>query len=242
MINFFRKRRKTLANENKALKYTRYAIGEIILVVIGILIALQLNTWNEGRKQKVLEIDLLKELKNGLITDLEDANYNLNAQKNTYSSQNLIINWLESDLIYNDTLSTHFSEISYGTYFASNEGPYQTLKQLGMRTIINDSLRNQISKLYDLKYQEYDVYNKGYTKFNNLMLPGYSKYFNEISYYELNMKPTDVIGLKKDNELKFALTTTKNFNEILINRTIPEVILEINKTLTMINNEIDSIE
>ncbi|PHS68007.1 MAG: hypothetical protein COB12_01985 [Flavobacterium sp.] len=242
MINFFRKKRKTLANENKALKYTRYAIGEIVLVVIGILIALQLNTWNEGRKQKALEIDILKEVKNGLISDLDDANYNLNANKKKYSSQNLIISWLESDLIYNDTLSTHFSEISYGTYFASNKGPYQTLKQLGMRTIKNDSLRNQISKLYELKYEQYNVYNEEYKKLNYLMFPGYSKYFNEISYYELNMKPTDIVGLKKDNEFSFALKTTKNFNVILINSTIPEVILEINKTLTMINNEIDSIE
>ena len=51
MINFFRKKRKKLADDNKALKYVRYAIGEIVLVVIGILIALQLNSWKEERKQ-----------------------------------------------------------------------------------------------------------------------------------------------------------------------------------------------
>lgn len=51
MINFFRKTRKQLADDNKALKYFRYAIGEIVLVVIGILIALQINNWNEHRKQ-----------------------------------------------------------------------------------------------------------------------------------------------------------------------------------------------
>jgi len=50
MINFFRKKRKILANENKVFKYTRYAIGEIVLVVIGILIALQLNTWKEAKQ------------------------------------------------------------------------------------------------------------------------------------------------------------------------------------------------
>jgi hypothetical protein len=52
MINFFRKTRKELANDNKPMKYMRYAIGEILLVVIGILIALQINNWNEGRKIK----------------------------------------------------------------------------------------------------------------------------------------------------------------------------------------------
>ena len=53
MINFFRKTRKKLADDNKPLKYMRYAIGEIVLVVIGILIALSINTWNEQRKNKI---------------------------------------------------------------------------------------------------------------------------------------------------------------------------------------------
>lgn len=53
MINFFRKTRKQLANENKFKKYFKYAFGEIVLVVLGILIALQINNWNERRKKEV---------------------------------------------------------------------------------------------------------------------------------------------------------------------------------------------
>jgi len=52
MIPVFRKIRKKMADDNRPLKYARYAIGEIVLVVIGILIALQINTWNEERKSK----------------------------------------------------------------------------------------------------------------------------------------------------------------------------------------------
>ena len=56
MIPFFRKIRKKMADDNKPLKYMRYAVGEIILVVIGILIALQVNNWNEDRKKsRVIE-------------------------------------------------------------------------------------------------------------------------------------------------------------------------------------------
>ena len=54
MIPFFRKIRKKLADDNKPLKYARYAIGEIVLVVIGILIALQVNNYNEKRKKRIL--------------------------------------------------------------------------------------------------------------------------------------------------------------------------------------------
>ena len=52
MIPFFKKLRKRFADDNKPMKYTRYAIGEIVLVVIGILIALQINNWNEKRKDQ----------------------------------------------------------------------------------------------------------------------------------------------------------------------------------------------
>ncbi len=52
MFHFFRRIRKRLAAQNKPVKYMRYAIGEIVLVVIGILIALQINNWNAERKIK----------------------------------------------------------------------------------------------------------------------------------------------------------------------------------------------
>ena len=62
MINYFRRIRKKLADDNKPIKYARYAIGEIVLVVIGILIALQINNWNQNQQQKKVEIATLKAL------------------------------------------------------------------------------------------------------------------------------------------------------------------------------------
>jgi len=59
-----------MADENKPMKYTRYAIGEIVLVVIGILIALQINTWNEERKTRIIETKTLKEIRANLEMDL----------------------------------------------------------------------------------------------------------------------------------------------------------------------------
>ena len=69
MIKFFRHIRKSLLMENKTSKYLKYAIGEIILVVIGILIALQINNWNEERKINIEE-------QNALINLKEDFQYN----------------------------------------------------------------------------------------------------------------------------------------------------------------------
>jgi sensor domain CHASE-containing protein len=67
MIKFFRKIRQNLLSENKFSKYLIYAIGEIILVVIGILIALQINNNNELNKQRAKEVQFLKNLKSDLI-------------------------------------------------------------------------------------------------------------------------------------------------------------------------------
>ncbi len=72
MIPFFRKIRKKLADDNKPMKYMRYAIGEIALVVIGILIALQINTWDsENKREKMLKEHMIN-LKENLKEDLQN--------------------------------------------------------------------------------------------------------------------------------------------------------------------------
>ena len=70
MIPFFRKIRHQLADERQIFRYARYAIGEILLVVIGILLALQINTWNEGRKQKQADQEFLNSLRIELSPDI----------------------------------------------------------------------------------------------------------------------------------------------------------------------------
>jgi hypothetical protein len=67
MIKFFRKIRQNMLMENKTGTYFKYAIGEIILVVIGILIALSINNWNENRKNSNEEIAILQSLDKNLI-------------------------------------------------------------------------------------------------------------------------------------------------------------------------------
>ena len=61
MLTFLRKIRRSLVDSGSTGKYLMYAFGEIALVVIGILIALQVNNWNEERKFRVLEVELLQE-------------------------------------------------------------------------------------------------------------------------------------------------------------------------------------
>lgn len=74
MITIFRNLRKKLASENRFMAYSRYAIGEIILVVIGILIALQVNNWNEKRKEQIQSEKYLK----SMVLDLSSDTLKLN--------------------------------------------------------------------------------------------------------------------------------------------------------------------
>ena len=78
MLPFYRKIRWQLARDNQFLRYARYAIGEIVLVVIGILIALQINEWNEERLKKRKEYTYLTEIKKNLIRDTVLVNRVLN--------------------------------------------------------------------------------------------------------------------------------------------------------------------
>ena len=62
MLTLFRKVRKTFLDAGQTRRYILYAIGEIGLVVIGILIALQINNWNEWRKERIIEKQILLDL------------------------------------------------------------------------------------------------------------------------------------------------------------------------------------
>lgn len=78
MIKLFRHIRKRLLSENKFSKYFLYAIGEIFLVMIGILLALQVNNWNNERIEKQIERKFLKGLKDDLEVDLENLQFFIN--------------------------------------------------------------------------------------------------------------------------------------------------------------------
>ena len=82
MIKFFRKIRQNLLSENKLSKYLLYAIGEIILVFIGIAMALQFNNWNETKKTREKEQQVLTEIISDLEFTLQDIDRVINTRTN----------------------------------------------------------------------------------------------------------------------------------------------------------------
>ena len=110
MIPFFRKIRKQYADDNKPLKYMRYAIGEITLIIIGIILALQLNSWKDNKMVKAESQELLGRL----VVDLEDDLSYFDAQKLEYKT------WLQQiDLILDQVLDNDSVKISEWDQFAA---------------------------------------------------------------------------------------------------------------------------
>mgnify|MGYP000530513337 CR=1 FL=1 len=128
MIKFFRKIRYNLMGQNKTGKYLKYAIGEIVLVVIGILIALQINNWNQNRIEANEELNILKALKVGLETDLNDLNYNAISIENSINSANTVIQSLENDEPYRDSVADHLGFMMLPVKFLYSTSAFETLK------------------------------------------------------------------------------------------------------------------
>ncbi|WP_223033786.1 DUF6090 family protein [Hanstruepera marina] len=95
MIKFFRNIRKKLASENKAAAYSRYAIGEIVLVVIGILIALQINNWNETRKEREEEKALLQQLQSEFESNRKQLNEKIIIRNNMIAASFKLLDYID---------------------------------------------------------------------------------------------------------------------------------------------------
>lgn len=149
MIKLFRKIRHNLLAEGKTGKYLKYAVGEIILVVIGILIALSINNWNEKRKLKNEEIKILKELRAALVSDKEDIISNINEHSSAANSCSILLKHISNNLPYADSLNFHFANALNTTRFSHTSSPYETLKIKGPDLIENDSLRVLLGEYYD---------------------------------------------------------------------------------------------
>ncbi|WP_339629928.1 DUF6090 family protein [uncultured Maribacter sp.] len=148
MIKFFRKIRQKLLTENNFSKYLLYAIGEIMLVVIGIVIALQLNNLNENNKNDIFENEILSQIQENLKSDrLVLKKVELNFRK-AISSSNKILNAVESQKT-EDSIKIWLAEIIQFDRFQPLTNAYEVLKSNGLDRISNKQLRFLIGKYYD---------------------------------------------------------------------------------------------
>lgn len=141
MLKFFRKIRHTLLKQNKIGSYLKYAIGEIFLVVIGILIALQVNNWNEQRKAKIKAYSYLQRINEDMEVILRDTENSIKGTEINLRNSIIVKNALETKNLSNSE-SMNFDQYlnQYHQYYMTmtNYSTYEEMSSGGELNLIQN--------------------------------------------------------------------------------------------------------
>jgi len=228
-----------------------YALGEIAIIIIGILVAVQVNNSNERKQERDTQIELLNAIQAELETDFNNLSADLDVHKGQVHSSQIIIDHLKNNLPYHDSLSQSFLGTSMSTILVINKGGFETLKSLGVGVIDNLNLRKEIIYMYDGYYSLLGDFSKDLSinyqhGLNNI----FNSRFEEAENYDLllgeqwegiagvgGMIPLNFEALKNDSEYLYYLKTRKNTHKLYITFLeealvkITEVVLDIEKEL-----------
>lgn len=186
MISLFRKIRQKLLSQNRVTRYLIYALGEILLVVIGILIALQVNNWNEIRKQRQVELKYFYNLKNDLLADQDRLDHLVEIAKGKVNAASKIKLKSDHDSIGSlYDFSTEMLTLLFSDEFRPNDNTYEEMKSSGNFNMIqNDQLK---LKLMTLKktYIEIDAFQEHLRYDFNVFLEDFEQYIDWGKYYAL---------------------------------------------------------
>ena len=147
MIKFFRHIRKDLMEKNKTGKYFKYAIGEIILVVIGILIALQVSNWNTNRIEVQEELRTIQNLHNEFTTNQKILETSISNTKKSINTGRYIMSLINTDLEYLKTQNTDsllFEIFEIGAINITENSVLEILQSGKLKNLKNDNLKSLI--------------------------------------------------------------------------------------------------
>ena len=204
MIKFFRSIRKDLMEKNKTGKYFKYAIGEIILVVIGILIALQINNWNEQQKENVLEQEYYCRLFEDILQDIEQIDNNILYVQSRLDAANNAIRLLKKNKVYKNEVGKELalSIAAIISDFTANTSAFEDLKSGANLNIIKDKsiikainnyLKNTESSLSIIKVNG-DIALDRFFSYKDLFATGWVHFQKQGSRFKDNM-PQDVYDM-----------------------------------------------
>lgn len=169
MIKFFRKIRYDHMEKNKTAKYLKYAIGEIVLVMIGILLALQVTNWNEQRKKN----DDLKIALAQIINDLKQDELNLKGFESSNLKRVSYLTKLSNGDYETIALDSLFYNLDDYFYFYKSNNSYSGLKANGMFSAMkNIQLKNNMTSYYEQMYERLKTVSQyGETFTNDRVIP-----------------------------------------------------------------------
>ncbi|MGB5273398.1 MAG: DUF6090 family protein, partial [Flavobacteriaceae bacterium] len=216
MIKLFRRTRQKLLTENKFSKYLIYAIGEIALVMIGILLALQVNTWNEQRKDRMTEQLMLTALQKDLLINIDRLKKDILLEQRTIDQATKIIEHLDERKPYHPSLNAVFSEAIYSPDIIISASSYESLKFKGIDIIREESLKRSIVNLFDVVYSNLiaETVRLENQFWPSSVLPMIHKHFRQTGFRELT--PTDYEALMDDATYKNMVAHRSHFRELAL--------------------------
>jgi hypothetical protein len=248
MIKFFRHIRKKLIGENRFSKYLLYAIGEIILVVIGILIALYVNEWNQKRLLKHEEQKSLKFLHAEFEGNLQKFDYKYNLQKVRKNAIHKILFEDLSDTQISD-LDSLYKMSFYSWTFVPSFSTYNSLVSTGKLNLFSeDSLKIRLSGFKDMvvDFQDEEVNLWHHSRDHLIPHEMYSSEILSETKFNLRSRTKDeeiadkeiYLAQFQDSEYRNRLTVTLLYLDLIFNE--GEVLRnEMVELIEMINEELD---
>jgi len=202
MIKFFRRIRQNLLKENKTGKYFKYAIGEIVLVVIGILIALQINNANENRLLNKVRQNYYNQLIIDLDNEIKDINIQIIRLGKSIATYDTYSEYIRRPNLKSIDIINALAKVNITFEFLSfNSNTIETLESTGDITLMGPVIRN---KLIDLKRQQ-EFLIKIQSSNDDLYLIDLNKAM-QLGFGRIVYIPSTITDLKIDN----------NFNEIIL--------------------------
>lgn len=149
MTTFFRRIRQKLANENQFLKYSRYATGEILLVVVGILIALYINNWNENRKNRVEESEYYCKLLEDFEIDRQSINeLFIESENKIIVSKGLLLDLDSKDKDKSYLLNNYLKGLRTNIFVPSKATFTDLISSGKLNLLTNDTIKNNLIRYY----------------------------------------------------------------------------------------------
>ena len=153
MLTFLRKIRRSLVESGNAGKYLIYALGEVALIIVGILIALFISNWSSNRKLRKMEFENLALVAKSLKEDINQIEGIEKGGKRYIHRLDILDSLFTSpDPVYQPYMDTLFGAIWGSPTLEINRGPYEGLKNFGLNNVTNDSIRQGLINLYETMY------------------------------------------------------------------------------------------
>ena len=207
--------------EHKFSKYLLYAIGEIVLVVIGILIALQINNWNNYNLDRISEKDYLTRISNDLISDTLNFSWTIKSLKNKQESLGSLLELINKEQIITVDSTTVLRYLMSGTNLSIAHpgianGTFEELKNTGaMKHFRSTLLRSAINDYYFKSEHRNDRIEKRRTGSNyslniNSIIPGMERIDGELGYRNDLVSYKDILERIKDFDFKKNIISEYN--------------------------------